>query len=473
MNIRKIIASATAALFVGGGLAVATALPASAHTPEVTATCSSVSASLTNYEYVPGTPAELGTRVVTPGIPAQPAVYGERPVITPAVEYVPANPGTTQYEYKQLVTGKTKWLDSLTWNPGLGWYHTGVTQTVGATPEVPAQEAVYGEAPLISAEVPAVPEVTEEYVVKEAVPAQDNLVEFYVDGTLVKSERFGTSYNGSIALSGVTGVQYSVVIDAIGRQYDKTITGKTKACPPVDVTLPTLTVTPPTCTADGTLPFLGNPAAENPNGYEFPGQGFRVYLSPGFTGPGTYTATLQKIGAGFDPAFPYGTKVNGQTKQVLVVEGATGFQGDNPEAPCYVAVPPTETTYGEWSTPHIDCDTEVGAEISISREVTVVTHTLDPVTGEVSSTSETHTERDVHVVTQAEVDAVDCPLPPVTPETPATPEGQGGDNPGDYEAVQASLAQTGGTVAPWALGGGALALLAGAVLLLVRRRQQV
>ena len=477
---RKLIAGAVASLLVGGGLAVATALPASAHTPEVSATCNAIEVNLTNYEVYPGQEAEIGTRVVTPAVPAQPAVYGERPLITPAVEYVPANPGTTQYQYSQLVTGKTKWLDSLTWNPGLGWYYNGTTQVVGATPEVPAQEAVYGEAPLISAEVPAVPEVTEEYEVSPAIPAQDNGITILVDNVIVHEARFGTSYSYTQAIDGLKGHNYSVVIDAIGSAYDRTISGKTTACKSAEITVPELTVVPPTCDTDGTLPFLNNPAAQNPNGYEFPGQGFRVYLDRAFSGPGTYTATLQKVGAGFDPAFPYGTKiVGGQTAQQLVVEAATGFQGTDPEAPCYVAVPPTETTFGEWSTPVIDCDTEVGAELTITRENTVVTYTLDTVTGQVSSSSEVVTERDVHVVTQAEVDALDCPLPPVTPEdptTPATPEEpvtpasdvvpMGGD--------EGILAQTGGTVSPLLWAGGGLTLLLGAAiaaLAAARRRQ--
>ncbi|QKY80337.1 membrane protein [Microbacterium phage Mercedes] len=426
MNVRKLIASATTALVVGGGLALATALPASAHTPEVTATCSSVSATLTNYEYVEAQPAQTGTRVVTPAVPYQPAVYGERPLITPAVEYVPANPGTTQYEYRQLITGKTKWLDSKTWNPGLGWYATGNTQVVGATPEVPAQEAVYGDAPLISPEVLAQPEVTEQYEVKPAVPAQDNSIEFYVDGTLVKSERFGTSYTGSVSIDGAKGHQYSVVIDAIGTTYDKTLKGKTTACPPVTVELPTLTVTPPTCDADGSLPFLNNPAAQNPNGYEFPGQGFRVYLDRAFEGAGTYTATLQKIGAGFDPAFPYGTKVTGQTTQVLVVGHATGYQSGDAEAPCYVA-PPEEP-----------------------EEPTTPTEPEEPATPEQPSAPEQPVAQPATVQQAARV--------ATAPETGSQ-----------------QLAQTGADplATAWGLTGGALAVAAGAglVVLGLRRRQ--
>lgn len=117
---------------------------------------------------------------------------------------------------------------------------------------------------------------------------------------------------------------------------------KGEACGPVTITVPIFEPTPPTCDTAGSLPFLGNPAAQNPNGYEFPGQGFRVYVSPAFTGAGTYTLTIQKIGAGFDAAFPYGTKVTGETKQTLTVLPATGVtQSTDPEGACYVA-PPVE-----------------------------------------------------------------------------------------------------------------------------------
>lgn len=138
-------------------------------------------------------------------------------------------------------------------------------------------------------------------------------------------------------------------------------------CGPVTITVPTLTVTPPTCDVDGALPFLGNPAAQNPNGYEFPGEGFRVYLDRAFDGPGVYVATIQKVGPGFDPAFPYGTKVTGETRQTLTVEVATGDQSTDPEGACYVAppvveppvvVPPVVTPPTVTPTPEVTTPTE-------------------------------------------------------------------------------------------------------------------
>lgn len=110
-------------------------------------------------------------------------------------------------------------------------------------------------------------------------------------------------------------------------------------CTTTTVKVPDLPVNPPTCTEDGSLPWTSNPPAQNPNGYEFPGQGFRVYLDKAYTGPGTYVATVQKIGPGFDPAFWGGTKVEGNLKQTLTVLPAIGNQSTDPGAPCFV--PPT------------------------------------------------------------------------------------------------------------------------------------
>lgn len=117
--------------------------------------------------------------LITPAVEYQAAVYGEPPLITPAVEYQAAVT-KTEYLYKQLVTGKEKWLDSLTWNPGLGWYYAQQTRVVVVTPEVPAADAVYGPAPLISAEVLAqdavygpAPLVSAEVPAQAAVEAND------------------------------------------------------------------------------------------------------------------------------------------------------------------------------------------------------------------------------------------------------------------------------------------------------------
>lgn len=411
MNIRKIVAGAVTALLVGGGLALAVAAPASAHTSKVTgvATCEDDGSYTVLWTY--------NATNVPDGVEAETKALHSSPGFLYPVDGVDKG--------GQIFL--SVWSDHQVNVPGAP------VKTGNWTAQF-ASKHVAGSATQVTTMV---------QTDWKGGPSEDPIGQVILDGTCKPKSQPPTT--------------------------------------PTEIVLPALTATPPTCDTDGTLPFLGNPAAQNPNGYEFPGQGFRVYLSTGFTGPGTYTATLQKVGPGFDPAFPAGTKVTGETKQTLVVTGKTGFQGENPEAPCYVAVPPTSTTYGEWSTPVIDCDTEVGAELGITREATTVTSTLDTVTGVVSSTSETVTERDVHIVTQAEIDALDCPLPPVTPEeptTPATPEEpvtpvlvtdvvpMGGD--------EGILAQTGGELSPlpWVAGG--LALVLGALLLVgarLRRRQ--
>lgn len=112
------------------------------------------------------------------------------------------------------------------------------------------------------------------------------------------------------------------------------------AATPTPIAAPDMSayVVAPTCDAPGTLSFLTNTPAQNPNGYEFEGQGFRVYLSPAYAGPGTYTATIQKVGPGFDPAFPDGTKItSGSTSQTLVVGERLAAQSTDPSGACYVA----------------------------------------------------------------------------------------------------------------------------------------
>jgi len=140
------------------------------------------------------------------------------------------------------------------------------------------------------------------------------------------------------AKSATSGYQYDWEVGGGSGDPERTITlkGDCKATPPT-ITVPTLTPLAPTCDENGNLPLLNNPPAQNPGGYEVPGAGYRVYYSPAPTNPaapGTYTATIQKIGAGFDPAFPNGTKVTGQTTQTLVVLAKLGQNAD-PTAPCF------------------------------------------------------------------------------------------------------------------------------------------
>ena len=358
---RKITTGAVALLIAGAGVAF-TAVPASAHTPAASATCEAITISATKYETKPasGEPT-ISNPDYVPAVPSTPAV-GEPTLTIDNPDYVPAAEATyaTEYLYKQIITGKTKWLDSLTWNPGIGWYYAGETREVEATPATDAvgEPTIVIDNPDYIAATEGTPAQGEptmpnpEYVEADATP---NTVTVTVDGEQVYTEAFGESLDATIPLDGATKhtwIASFVGWNGVGTQ---TIKGKTSACPPVGITVPDLTVTPPTCEADGSLPFLSNPAAQNPNGYEFPGEGFRVYLDKPFEGAGTYVATLQKVGAGFDATYPYGTKITGgNTSQVLVVAHATGYQGDDPEAPCYqeptVPAEPEEPTTEEPTT---------------------------------------------------------------------------------------------------------------------------
>lgn len=195
---------------------------------------------------------------------------------------------------------------------------------------------------------------------------------------------------------------------------------------PATVVVPDLPVTPPTCTADGGLPFTANPAAQNPNGYEFPGQGFRVYLSPAYTGPGTYTATVQKVGAGFDAAFPNGTKVTGNLTQTLTVLPAIGNQTADADAPCYTRpeVPAPDVKVGEWTdqvgTPSCDVD-----YVLTTRTTVTTPYIWDEETGEYVADTEhavTTIEDGQRDKTPAEVEDCAVVTPPTEEPTPPTDE---------------------------------------------------
>lgn len=493
---RKIIAGAVA-LLLGASGAVAFAVPASAHTPTVSASCDAITVNATYYDGTKpaeGTPTILVEKpnpdyvAATPGSPAvgSPTIQVEQtnPAYVPAVD---ATYGTeTKYRHP-IFAWVFKWDTD---RPEHGWINTGETRQVELTPAQPAQGTptilVEVANPDYIAEVlptPAVgsPTITVEEANPAHVPADNtpNSVAVTVDGAVVHSAEFGSSYSQVVPIDGTKGHNYSVKITAWNdpsgsKGWTKTFTGKTTACPPVGITVPDLTVTPPTCLEDGSLPFLNNPAAQNPNGYEFPGQGFRVYISPAFDGAGTYTATLQKVGAGFDAAFPYGTKiVGGSTSQTLVVAAATGFQSSDDDAPCFVSVPEDETTTGEWVTGSYECGDTTVTE---TREVTTTTYALDTVTGVVTSASSTATEERTRDLTEAEIDALECPIP-VEPTDPPVDEEQppaGGDD-GDLTvptAAEGDLAETGSNgVVMLTAGAAAVALLALGVLLLARRRQ--
>ncbi len=254
-----------------------------------------------------------------------------------------------------------------------------------------------------------------------------------------------------------------------------TLTGNCAVTPPPPtgptvIPVPTLTVTPPTCDTDGTLPFLGNPAAQNPNGYEFPGQGYRVYISPAFAGPGTYTATIQKVGPGFDPAFPNGTKLSGgaSTTQTLVVLPKTGYQNTDSTAVCYSAPVPPKVTSTEWVDGTYKCD---DTTVEQTRTTTTTPYVFDATTGTYNpdkSSATTVTDSRVRDLTAAEITACPVVTPPDQPQPPTkvvetlpTPKADG----------LAYTGVNGGTLVGATIGG-FLLLTAGVTLVFFRRQKK-
>lgn len=170
------------------GLALA-AMPLAANaTP---ATCTPSPAQDAVYEQVLVTPAveyqpaQYGTRVVTEAIPYSPAVYGEAPLITPAVEA-----STIWYNFAPNEKGPFDGIPTFPTDPNGVWVgphteggpsqdQTGVYQQGNGNGDwfyrenTPGQDAVYGEAPLITPEVLAQDAVTEEVLIKDEVPAKD------------------------------------------------------------------------------------------------------------------------------------------------------------------------------------------------------------------------------------------------------------------------------------------------------------
>ncbi len=492
---KKSIAGGIVALLVAGGVAF-TGGAASAHTPEASATCEAITISATSYD---GTRPAQGEPTVTianpdykPATPGSPAV-GTPTITVPNPSYVPEQPAVyedqvTEREYKKW---KIWWWD-VQWFPATatpgGWEPTGNvrTESVKIKDAVPAQGTPTIEVanpdyrpavdPTPEQGTPTITVANPDYVPADTTP---NTVTASVDGAQVYAAEFGSSHRATIPINGATKHDWSVTITAWNdpsgsKGWTKTITGKTAACPPVGITVPDLTVNPPTCDADGTLPFLGNPAAQNPNGYEFPGQGFRVYLDRAYAGPGTYTATLQKVGAGFDPAYPYGTKITGgSTTQTLTVAARTGYQDGDAEKPCYVEVPDETVITGEWATGEYECgDTEV----TETRTVETTTYTLNRVTGGISSSTTSTTEERTRDLTDEEIDALDCAVvtPPTeepTDETPVAEQPKPVAAAARTAQAEDTLATTGGETA-W--GAAALAfgmIAAGTIAMAVRRRR--
>jgi hypothetical protein len=218
MKMNKFWATATAVALLGGGLALAAPLSASAHTPDIKVNCSALSVTLTNY-------ADTVSEV-----PAVAPVYHDSDEVivdTPAVAGHPAVSAVThtEYEFKQKSTGKTKTNRDLGWNPGRGWSYDGNTVTIVDSPAVP--------------EVPAIPAVTHtvhhhDLVTpgKDAVPAKTNTVKVTIDGTTVTDTTFGSSFIKSYTFDNkYVAHTYSVTATAWdSSEYNVNESGTTTPC---------------------------------------------------------------------------------------------------------------------------------------------------------------------------------------------------------------------------------------------------
>jgi hypothetical protein len=252
MKLKKLAATTAATALIAGGMVFGVATAASAHTPSVSADCSVLDVSLTNYAAEkPGTDAVppvyhdwSETVIDTPAVDAIPAVTHTVPhhdLVTAEIPAIPAKTHT-EYEFKQIITGHTKWNADKFWNPGLGWYLDGNTKVVVDSPAVPAVPAVYHdwtETVVDSPAVDAVPAVTHEVPHHDlvtpgvdAVPGQANHVTVTIDGETVTDTDFGTSFVKSYAFDNkYVSHTYSVVATAWDdSKYDVNESGTTTAC---------------------------------------------------------------------------------------------------------------------------------------------------------------------------------------------------------------------------------------------------
>ena len=93
------------------------------------------------------------------------------------------------------------------------------------------------------------------------------------------------------------------------------------------------------------------------------------------------------------------------------------YQGDDPDGECFVEVPSPETS--TWLEFEVGCESVVGDVVTATEYTRIVSHDLDPVTGEVYARDET-TSRDVdYTITAADLGSVEECEPPVE-EPPVT-----------------------------------------------------
>jgi hypothetical protein len=274
-----------------------------------------------------------------------------------------------------------------------------------------------------------------------------NSVSVEIDSTVVDEADFGTSLHETYPLGDTTVAhEYVVEIDASGTQYDRDFSGTSVPCPRAAApdASATLTVTPATCDAPGTL-VLGD--VQN-----------ATWGTPvGATGPGRYTVVAT---ADAGHTFPDGTTSQSFDGPLDGALDATAYPcATTPVVPDRPA--PARTVS---DTTNVDC-------ASMTQTTTTTTTTtdwaLDTATNTWVATAPVVTTANATAAAQPgdclTTTAVTPPTPIETPSVPSVPTDT------SARAVSAdTLASTGSdaaTVAPV----GVVILLAGAALLLLRR----
>ena len=267
---KKTFTGAAAAIVVAGLAATGVAGPAFAATQPVTDTCDAIIIDLTGYSTIPVNTVKV---LVSEATPLVPAVYGEPELLEPATDAVPA-----VYDYDYLYfqfhpvtgefTGKEKWFKNSGPAEPSVWELQETVETE-ISPAIPAKPAVYGPAPLISAEVPAQdPVYKDEIVPPRPGDATPNSLTLYLDGEIALEADFGTDYDASVAVDGTVDHTYSVVITGYGMDM-VTIPGMTEACvvaapPVVDPPAEKPVVTPVAVVPAAPAPVVAAPAAAAP-----------------------------------------------------------------------------------------------------------------------------------------------------------------------------------------------------------------
>lgn len=130
---------------------------------------------------------------------------------------------------------------------------------------------------------------------------------------------------------------------------------------------------------------------------------------------------------------------------------------------CIAPQPEDDVVIGEWSKPVVTCDSEVGDEVEVTREVSTTEYVLSE-NGWVPGEAVITTETDTYTVTAKDIEALDCAVVVPSTEQPK-PTAKTAKTVSD-----STLAATGGDINPWLVGGGLLALILGGLGMAYRRQ---